>query len=571
MTTDDLQDYFRDRKAKDPLSMTRAQLDEEIAGVESLLDFERSLNGDGLHPTMRGIIEQDLRRMNAEKARRNGAKPEEAGEQERPTLSAGNRNLAEITGATLKILKAANEPAFIFRHADVLSRVQQSDDGATVIRQLSEDALRHILAQLIAWFTTKKGVAVPELPPLHVVRDILATPEPPFPIITRVVRSPIFATDGTLRTKPGYDATSKTFYDPFEDFDVRIPQAPAVEDVSAARDAIADLIFDFPFASETERTHAVGLLLLPFARELIDGPTPLHLIEKPSPGTGAGLLTDVLTTVFLGHSAATMTEGRDEDEWRKRITAKLVAHNDIAVIDNVRRRLESSALSAALTCGTWEDRVLGKTAMVRVPVKMTWIATGNNPALSNEMVRRAVRIRLDSKIDRPWLREGFRHPNLREYVAKEREKLVFATLVLIQQWIAKGKPEGTNLLGSFESWSKVIGGILSSAGFEGFLGNLDELYEQSDSEGEAWRILIARWWDARGDGEVGVSDIYTLVAPTDGDPIDLDLGKENERSQKIRLGKMLQQMRDRQFDGKRITRGGTRQRAQQWRLRSIEK
>jgi hypothetical protein len=187
------------------------------------------------------------------------------------------------------------------------------------------------------------------------------------------------------------------------------------------------------------------------------------------------------------------------------------------------------------------------------------------------MVRRAVRIRLDSKIDRPWLREGFRHPNLREYVAKEREKLVFATLVLIQQWIAKGKPEGTNLLGSFESWSKVIGGILSSAGFEGFLGNLDELYEQSDSEGEAWRILIARWWDARGDGEVGVSDIYTLVAPTDGDPIDLDLGKENERSQKIRLGKMLQQMRDRQFDGKRITRGGTRQRAQQWRLRSIEK
>jgi hypothetical protein len=34
---------------------------------------------------------------------------------------------------------------------------------------------------------------------------------------------------------------------------------------------------------------------------------------------------------------------------------------------------------------------------------------------------------------------------------------------------------------------------------------------------------------------------------------------------------MLQQMRDRQFDGKRITRGGTRQRAQQWRLRSIEK
>ncbi len=494
----------------------------------------------------------------------------EDGQLERPTLNAGNRNLSEISAATLKVLIAANEPPFMFRHADMLSRVQVSDDGSTIIRQLSENSLRHILAKIIDWFVTKKGFQVPELPPLHVVRDILVMPEPPFPIITRVVRSPIFAADGTLRTKPGYDAASRTFYEPPEGFDVRIPDKPVTEDTAYARDTIADLLVDFPFTGEPERTHAVGLLLLPFARELIDGPTPLHLIEKPSPGTGAGLLTDVLTSVFLGHSAATMTEGRDEDEWRKRIMAKLLSHNDVVVIDNLRRRLESSALSAALTSLVFEDRILGKTAMVRVPVKMTWIATGNNPALSNEMTRRTVRIRLDSKIDRPWLREGFQHPNLRGYVAKEREKLVFAALVLIQDWIIKGKPEGNTLLGSFESWAKVIGGILGNAGFDGFLDNLDELYEASDAEGEAWRTLIARWFEAHGEDEVGVNNIYTLVAPADGDPIDLDLGKENERSQKIRFGKMLQQMRDRQFAGKRIVKGGTKQRAQQWRLRSVK-
>ena len=34
-------------------------------------------------------------------------------------------------------------------------------------------------------------------------------------------------------------------------------------------------------------------MLLPFVRELIDGPTPLHLIEKPTPGTGGTLLATV--------------------------------------------------------------------------------------------------------------------------------------------------------------------------------------------------------------------------------------------------------------------------------------
>ena len=36
-------------------------------------------------------------------------------------------------------------------------------------------------------------------------------------------------------------------------------------------------------------------VLVDRCRALIDGPTPLHLVEKPTPGTGATLLVDVLT------------------------------------------------------------------------------------------------------------------------------------------------------------------------------------------------------------------------------------------------------------------------------------
>src|SRR6266545_4124984 len=216
-----------------------------------------------------------------------------------PELDAGDHDLERITQAALKVLVAANKPPFIFRHADMLSRIQDADDGAKIIRPLTEKSLRNILAKVATWYVAKRKRYFAELPPKHVAENVLADAEPPFPVLMRVVRSPIFAADGTLRTEPGYDAASKTFYDPAEGFDIRVPLKPTDEDVNFSRATIEDLIFDFPFTSESERTHAVGLLLLPFARELIDGPTPLHLIEKPSPGTGAGLLTDVLTTVFL--------------------------------------------------------------------------------------------------------------------------------------------------------------------------------------------------------------------------------------------------------------------------------
>ena len=515
------------------------------------------------------------REMRADRARDegNGRTPEEPSkdqEQILPELDAQDYDLARIANLTLKILIATNEPPFIFRHAECISRIQESDDGSLMIRPLDEDSVRHILARAIRWYRKKWKKIIAALPPKHVAKDILAMPEPPFPLLTRVVRTPIFASDGTLRTKAGYHPSTKTYYDPGPDFDIRVPQKPTPEDVAFARERVIDLFCDFPFVSEAERTHVIALLLQPFARELIDGPTPLYLIEKPSPGTGAGLLADVVTTLFLGGPAAVMSEARDEDEWRKRITAKLVDSNTVILIDNIRRRFESSALAAALTCECWEDRVLGRTAIVRVPVRATWIGTGNNPSLSNEMARRTIRIRMDPKVDRPWQRDGFKHSNLREYVANERGKLVWSALVLIQDWIVNGKPAYSKKpLGTFEAWSKVMGGIVETAGFQGFLGNLEELYEESDAEGKTWRSFVNAWWDEYGETEVGVADLFSIVAPAKGDPVELDLGDKGERSQKIRLGILLVNNRDRQFDGKRIVRGGTKDRAQLWCLQDV--
>jgi len=483
-----------------------------------------------------------------------------------PAICADNNNLTEVTGLSWAAVHNANRPPKWFRCGGIPMRIESNDDSRPILRDITQDRLRHLLARHIFWYIKNKdGDRVPALPPIHVVKDMLATPNIPLPVLTRVVESPVFAPDGRLETAPGYHEASRTYYAPALGFIVpTVSDKPDGEELTKAKNLLTELLCDFPFVSEAERAHAVSMQILPHARDLITGPTPLYLIEAPSPGTGKTLITDVITYPAQGRPVTTMTEGRDEDEYRKRITAKLMTGPSIVMLDNIRRRLDSAAFSAAITSPCWEDRVLGESKIISLPVRCMWLATGNNPALSSEMARRTVRVRLDAKIDQPWLRQSFRHHDLRSWVKEHRGELVWASLTLIQSWLKAGRPLAKGrTLGMFESWSEVMGGILGNAGISGFLGNLEQFYADSDAESAAWRVLVKAWWDKFEGAEVGVSELFELASALDDGP---ELGKGSEKSQKTRLGQELVKMRDRQFGELRIVLAGERQRAKRWKL-----
>jgi hypothetical protein len=122
----------------------------------------------------------------------------------------------------------------------------------------------------------------------------------------------------------------------------------------------------------------------------------------------------------------------------------------------------------------------------------------------------------------------------------------------------------------FEDWAAIIGGILDTVGIPGFLANLDDFYQESDAEGAAWRSFVLTWWEAFGDREVKVSELWQQIKDDTALPIDGD----TDQAQKIRLGKLLSDKRDRTFSLEiqgesihlRIERGGQRQRAYLWKL-----
>jgi putative DNA primase/helicase len=399
----------------------------------------------------------------------------EAGAEGLPWIEANQPNLCIVTAGAWQALQQANTPSpHYFRHGGELVRLECDDKAHLYPAELTSDRLRHELARIANWHVedAETGRRSIVKPPADVVRDVLATPNPPLPVLRRLVEVPVFGPDGTLQTDPGYHPASRTYYQPASGFTLEaVPETPNPEDISFARTLILDeVLVDFPFVGEADRAHAMGLSLLPMCRDLIDGPTPLHLIEAPGAGSGKSLLAEVCLFPTIGHRVGTLSPGRNEEEWRKSITMVLRKGHEAIWIDNINQPLRSGDLAAALTSPMWEDRILGQSTAVRVPVRCTWLATANNPVLSEELTRRSVRIRIDPKVDRPWMREGFHHENLREWVHTHRATLVWASLTLVQAWLAAGRPyPGVKPLGSYESWSRTIGGILQVAEIGGFL------------------------------------------------------------------------------------------------------
>ncbi|MCX7047064.1 MAG: hypothetical protein NTX50_16450, partial [Candidatus Sumerlaeota bacterium] len=464
---------------------------------------------------------------------------------DKPQVNLADGRLADATRESWNIIATNNRPFRLFIFQDTPSRLQFGEQGRPALTDLNVQRLRHELAAQIAFYT---GGATdrPTDPSKELAENMLAAPVIPLPVLERLVEAPVFDADGRLIATPGYDSQSRILYAPASGFIVpAISLEPSRDDRLRAWKMIRDdLLGDFPFIAECERTHAVALLLLPFVRDMIPGATPLHLIEKPCPGTGASLLVEAIARITAGGPVGAMAEGESEDEWRKRITATLLRSPALILIDNLRRALDSTAVSIALTAQRWEDRFLGASRNINVPIRAAWCATGNNPALSSEISRRTIRIRLDARMDRPWLREPsvFRHPDFTDWIKQNRAALVASCLTIIQAWIAEGKPMGERTLGMYEAWARVMGGILGASGFTGFLDNLSAFYDASDTEGEAQRAFIYAWLDRFGHEPKTSGELFPLGAESG-----LNLGTGTDRAQQTRFGMMLGRLRDRAF------------------------
>lgn len=450
--------------------------------------------------------------------------------------------------------------------------------GSIRIRQLTQPILREQLgkvAEFLQTQQTKEGERFKQVPPPSwcLSAFLQRGTWKGVPPLRGVVTCPTLRHDGSVLATPGYDVASGLLYMPTLQSQYPLITQPTQEDVRQAVSLLLETVIDFPFASDKHRAAWVAGVLTTFARHAYDGPTPLFLIDANTRGSGKSLLADVIGIIATGEATPRMSNPRDDDECRKRITSLAIAGDSLVLIDNINGELGCASLDAALTSTSWKDRILGKSEIIEMPLNLLWLATGNNVILGADTSRRVCHIRLESPEERPEERKGFKHTNLIRHVHDTRPELVAAAITILSAYVQAGQPD-QNLKpwGSFDGWSRLVRSAVVWCGLPDPGETRQELMERSDVQAGALRSLIENWSSIDPEGEgLLTSEILRRLDSTGYNCQDLkdailELcgGTSGKLPSAKSLGSKLRNLRGRIVNGKSLESRPSRTGAMHW-------
>ena len=465
-----------------------------------------------------------------------------------PAIQVSGRQQIEIIDDAWDALLSQGDPPVLFVTQGLLSRMSRVEHR-WIIDFVGEAGVNGLLVRAARWVQTRNGVDVAAKPPREIARDLLAYPNERLPELTAIATTPVFDAKGQLLNRSGYHADAALWMDLDEGWEAcNVPEHPTQAELEDALALLLDeLLGDFPLKADSDRAHVLAAIILPFIRRMFRGLTPIHLLEAPTPGTGKTRLADLICIVTVGDRVGTTTLSSDESEARKKFTTLLSAGTQVIFIDNVRGGIRSAELAAIITADMWTDRLLGVNKMVQCHNRALWLLSANNPRLSMEIARRCVRIRLVPSEEMPWKRTGFKHPDIVGWTREHRIQLVGAVLTIIQSWIAAGRPQGTEVLGSFEAWSRTVGGIINHCGLPGFLGDAGEFYADVDPESGEWAVFLTAWWEKHRDAPVSARALMQLAV--ERDLIAFARTGNSPSARDSKFGKSLSTLRDRKLSG----------------------
>lgn len=359
---------------------------------------------------------------------------------------------------------------------------------------------------------------------LQSAQTVLAALEAPNARVLRgVTHTPLHRPDGTLITEPGYDDATGLMYLP--DPHLMIPAVskdPTSDDVMNASELIHEMLDDFPFVTNSDRTNYIGALITPLLRNLAKPSYKMFAVEAHQPSSGKTLLAKVMQGIHSGVFRSEMPE--DEAEIRKQITSILTQTTGASVvIDNVAGVLKSSALAGLLTSKTWTDRELGSKDYVSAPNDRVWMITGNNLHIGGDLPRRTIRVAIDPGCPNPEDRTGFAIKDLEAWVDDRRGDLIHALLTLIQSWVVAGMHKADESSSdSFAHWTETVRGILQHCGIAGIFDGPDTKVKAGGAE-EDWDIFLRAAFESFGNQPWTTKQLLERVeSMTEANPIPID-------------------------------------------------
>lgn len=466
-----------------------------------------------------------------------------------------DRDLHDLEVELTKHIQDRNEDdagnPLVYIRSGKLVEVDPGRDGETPsLRDMTPSAFR---SRVVAMVKTKRLVpgkgmadAKPSLDDLSGLYDrahALGLPR-----LKQVTMCPTFDAAGRYHSSPGYIRQTSTYYAPESGLHLPdVPIKPTEADVHAALALLCeDLLGDFLLTNAAgDMAALLGLMLTPMVTELINGPRPLYVLDAPSAGSGKTKLAKMATGHAVGDTALP-TAPTNTEEWSKALVSQARKGRAVMMFDNVNDTIDSGTFAAAVTAyPTWESRILGKSENVMLESPAAWVVTGNGMSMSAEMARRSMIIRIEPH---PRTYTAWRHKDLDRWASTNRGRIQAALATLVRSWIANGQCDGTAVLPSFESWCRVIDGILRNAGIEGLMHGREEQLDEVDEETQQWEqfasacVLLDEVDALKPEGSTA-SELLKALRAANGEAIDeLPLGIDGFTSA-VSLGRMLSDKR----------------------------
>lgn len=448
--------------------------------------------------------------------------------------------------------------------------------GALAIQPVVAPYLVASLTRVIRYQRlSKKGDLVDIDCPMKLVNCLLASAgEWTFDELAGVIEAPTLRRDGTLLGDEGYDEATGLYLHLNGLRVPSIPNSPTRDDARKALLRLEEVLKDFPFVNGSDRAAALSAILTPLVRKRLRA-APLTAIGAPKMASGKTLLADVVAMVATGRPASVMSQGRDEEEIRKRIFSILLEGESVACIDNIERPLGGDTLCSVLTSEYLKDRVLGKSETARAPTHTTWLATGNNLTITGDLTTRVIPCTLDPGCEHPEAREF--GVNLHQVVPEIRGELIAAGLTIQRAYIEAGSPsQGLTRFGRFEEWDAIVRSPLVWAGTKDPCDGRTRI-EIDDPVRLNLTNLMRLWYSEVGDKWVTVSELIRKTPADDHDHQEAalhaclrELSGSGAKPDTARVAKWFSKYERRIEGGMRIERGAPYQGTRKWRVHRVE-
>lgn len=442
------------------------------------------------------------------------------------------------TRSGVETIPALEGRHFLFRYAGEKVRIVRQEDGTYRPDQLNEKNIASVCKDYLDVIKLTDAQAYTHIIlPDWASRMIVADPALGVLPLDGFASMPYYTADKELVRKSGYDENARKILRMPDDVEARlgnpdhkmINMSPTKEEIDQAWSDLFEYVFvDFPFYDgediphgRSSKAHLLAMMLHPLVRDMVDGPAPMYLVDKPSAGTGASLAVGTAMQIALGETIGTSALSENEDEIRKQISSNISAGKRVTFWDNVNYKLTSAFFANLATAPVWEDRILGRSEIMSIENNMQVIFAGNNVETSEENARRMLLVKLDFKDDPTSSDRKFVVDNLEQYVKEHRLDLFCMLLSFVNYWISKGAPmwEGQPLTG-FENYCRVMGGILQTCGVEGFLENRTLMAGANNPDKLAWAGFIQEIISKIGfDKQASMADIVYTYCQMDNQPV----------------------------------------------------